>query len=89
MQISEFITIFISFATGGGLLFLLTINVQRKKIRAEYETLLAQVKGSELENVEKAISIWRESAEKLTQRVKELEAEIIQLKEIIKKIKKR
>jgi septal ring factor EnvC (AmiA/AmiB activator) len=40
----------------------------------------AEAKGSELENVEQAIKIWRETAEKLSLRVDELSKEIDELR---------
>jgi hypothetical protein len=40
----------------------------------------AEAKGSELENVEHAITIWRETAEKLSARVDELSKEIDELR---------
>ena len=40
----------------------------------------AEAKGSELENVEHAIKIWRETAEKLSKRVDELSAEVDELR---------
>ena len=40
----------------------------------------AEAKGSELENVEQAIKIWRETAEKLSKRVDELSAEVDELR---------
>lgn len=40
----------------------------------------AEAKGSELENVEQAIKIWRETAEKLSKRVDELSKEVEELR---------
>jgi predicted RNase H-like nuclease (RuvC/YqgF family) len=40
----------------------------------------AEAKGSELENVEQAIKIWRETAEKLSLRVDELSKEVEELR---------
>lgn len=40
----------------------------------------AEAKGSELENVEHAIKIWRETAEKLSARVDELSKEIDEMR---------
>ena len=40
----------------------------------------AEAKGSELENVEQAIKIWRETAEKLSLRVDDLSREIDELR---------
>ena len=55
---------------GGGII---GYFVTRKKTNAD-------AKGSELENVEHAIKIWRETAEKLSARVDELSIEIDELR---------
>jgi septal ring factor EnvC (AmiA/AmiB activator) len=55
---------------GGGII---GYFVTRKKTNAD-------AKGSELENVEHAIKIWRETAEKLSARVDELSLEIDELR---------
>jgi chromosome segregation ATPase len=55
---------------GGGII---GYFVTRKKTNAD-------AKGSELENVEHAIKIWRETAEKLSARVDELSQEIDDLR---------
>ncbi len=55
---------------GGGII---GYFVTRKKTNAE-------AKGSELENVEHAIKIWRETAEKLSARVDDLSQEIDDLR---------
>ena len=55
---------------GGGII---GYFVTRKKTNAD-------AKGSELENVEHAIKIWRETAEKLSARVDELSKEIDELR---------
>ncbi len=75
MQINELLTILVSFFTGGGLLILLTISIQKKKIRAEYDNLLMEAKGNELNNVEKAIKIWRDSAEAMRKQSEEISAQ--------------
>lgn len=59
------------FSTGGGAFFGWFFT--RKKTNAE-------AKGAELENVEQAIKIWRETAEKLSKRVDELSAEVDELR---------
>jgi len=55
---------------GGGIIGWI---VTRKKTNAD-------AKGSELENVEHAIKIWRETAEKLSARVDELSLEVEELR---------
>jgi len=58
-------------SAGGGCFFGWLFT--RKKTNAE-------AKGSELENVEQAIKIWRETAEKLSKRVDELSREVDELR---------
>jgi len=67
--ISEVVKIVGSIGGGG----IIGYFVTRKKTNAD-------AKGSELENVEHAIKIWRETAEKLSARVDELSKEIDDLR---------
>jgi chromosome segregation ATPase len=67
--ISEVVKIVGSVGGGG----IIGYFVTRKKTNAD-------AKGSELENVEHAIKIWRETAEKLSDRVDELSREIDDLR---------
>jgi predicted RNase H-like nuclease (RuvC/YqgF family) len=67
--ISEVVKIVGSVGGGG----IIGYFVTRKKTNAD-------AKGSELENVEHAIKIWRETAEKLSARVDELSQEIDDLR---------
>ena len=67
--ISEVVKIVGSVGGGG----IIGYFVTRKKTNAD-------AKGSELENVEHAIKIWRETAEKLSARVDELSREIDDLR---------
>jgi archaellum component FlaC len=67
--ITEVVKILGSVGGGGVIGYFVT----RKKTNAE-------AKGSELENVEQAIKIWRETAEKLSLRVDELSKEIDELR---------
>jgi septal ring factor EnvC (AmiA/AmiB activator) len=67
--ISEVVKIVGSVGGGGVIGYFVT----RKKTNAD-------AKGSELENVEHAIKIWRETAEKLSARVDELSKEIDDLR---------
>jgi len=48
---------------GGWLINVLTLKSQQKKVGAEAKDADAKAEGSELDNVTKAIAIWRESAE--------------------------
>lgn len=89
MDLNNIVITIISFFTGGGLLFLITIPIQKKKIRAEYEQLLIETRSNELNNVDKAISIWRtafdEMYARMLKRIGELEAEVTSLKQQISK----
>lgn len=58
MEISTIITALITTILGGGLGSFLTLKAQRKKAEAEADT-------NELENVEKAIAIWKQMAQDL------------------------
>jgi len=51
--------------TSGVISSFLSIRITRRKLKAEVETTEATAKGSELDNVEKAISIYREMVEDL------------------------
>lgn len=62
---------------GGGLRELVGLLVARRKALAETTT-------DELTNTEKAIVIWRETAERLAEKVDKLEAHIERLEETIK-----
>ena len=48
---------------GGWLINVFTLKSQQKKVGAEAKDADAKAEGSELDNVTKAIAIWRESAE--------------------------
>lgn len=65
MDFTSILITIVSTLLGGGIGSVLTLRSQRKKADAEAE-------GTELDNVEKAISIWREMAETLK---KELETQ--------------
>jgi predicted RNase H-like nuclease (RuvC/YqgF family) len=53
----------LTFVAGGGIVSVVTIGGKRKKAEAE-------AKQNELENVQEAIKIWRETAENLTKELK-------------------
>jgi len=67
---TEFISLALNLVFGGGFLIsFLTLRAQRKKAGAEAKGAEATAESTELDNVEKAIRIWREMAENLkTQR---------------------
>lgn len=61
----------ISMILGGGFTYLFTIRSQRMKAKAEASGAQAQAESTELDNVEKAVKIWREMAEMLKQELRE------------------
>lgn len=74
----EWMHIIISAVSGGALAQFFTLIVQRKKT-------VAEVKTNELENVEKAIVIWRSMAEDLKREVIELRQEVKYLRTKLEK----
>lgn len=61
----ELLSYLVAAIAGGGLLQLITMGQQRKKATAEADGAKALSESTELDNVEKAIRIWREMAENL------------------------
>jgi len=61
----DFISLILNLVLSGGLISLFTINAKKKKAGAEAQITEAQADSSELDNVEKAIGIWRDMAENL------------------------
>jgi predicted RNase H-like nuclease (RuvC/YqgF family) len=63
---TELISLALNLIFGGGsLIWFITIRSQRKKAGAEAKGAEATAESTELDNVEKAIKIWREMAENL------------------------
>jgi peptidoglycan hydrolase CwlO-like protein len=58
----------------------------RRKERADIEKTQAEVNASELENVEKAITIWRKLAEDMAAQVTELKEQVRALTEQVGKL---
>jgi peptidoglycan hydrolase CwlO-like protein len=58
----------------------------RRKERADLEKTQAEVNASELENVEKAITIWRKLAEDMAAQVNELKTQVHELTEQVAKL---
>ena len=50
---------------GGFLITLITLRAQRKRAKGEADQAMALANSTELDNVEKAIRIWREMAQSL------------------------
>lgn len=62
----------INILLGGGFIYsVITIRSQKMKAKAEAKGALAQSESTELDNVEKAIRIWREMAESLKAELRE------------------
>jgi chromosome segregation ATPase len=75
----EWISLLISFIAGGGLYALFTIGAKRRQANAEaaksevdVKSIEVDLKGKELDQVEQAVKIWRESAEASEKRYNEL-----------------
>jgi predicted nucleic acid-binding Zn-ribbon protein len=72
MNLTEIISLFLNAMLGGGMAIqFLTLRSIKAKARGEADAIEASVAGTELENVEKAIKIWREMAESLKNELKD------------------
>jgi hypothetical protein len=71
------------FATlfSGGIVWLFTFKYVKRKAKAE-------ASGLELDNIEKAVNIWRSLAQTLEKRVDSVEAQLVETKEEVKEQKK-
>lgn len=66
MEALNIISLVFSTILGGGwLINLLTAKIQIGKAKAEQKGIEATVEGSEIDNVEKAVAIWRGLAESM------------------------
>lgn len=74
----NWVEIAIAAIAGGGVRELVTLFTARRKAVAESET-------NEITNTKEAIAIWRETAEKLYEKVDKLQAHIEHLEEVIRK----
>ena len=70
-SIFEIISIVLNVLLGGGIIALFTMRSQRRKVAAEASREEASADTVELDNVEKAIKIWREMAESLKSELQE------------------
>lgn len=69
----ELISLLLNLILGGGFIVtLVTLRAQRKKANAEAKGADANAESTELDNVSKAIAIWRDSAEASEGRYKQL-----------------
>jgi cell division protein FtsB len=65
---TSIVTVLISSLTGGGIGWLVTLRAQRTKA-------VAESRGSELDNVEDAVKIWRELAESFRNELQQARAD--------------
>ena len=69
----ELISLLLNLLLGGGFIVsVVTIRAQRNKANAEAKGADANAESTELDNVSKAIAIWRDSAEASENRYKQL-----------------
>lgn len=75
MDWTQIISLILNLALGGGLIVsLATLKSQKRKGEAEADKAKAEVKTTELDNVQEAITIWRNMAEALSTELKESRA---------------
>lgn len=73
MTTFEILSLIFNVLLGGGLLgTVVTLKAQKKKADAEAKGAEATAESTELDNVDKAVKIWRDLAESMEQRNKEL-----------------
>lgn len=86
------ITILVSSLLSGGITAIVTLRSTKKKSEQDVKTAIQETKKLELDNVEKAVQIWRELAEKfekeLTESQKRNEKFARQIEQLEKKVDK-
>ena len=86
----EWIVLLISFVTGGGLVALLTIKPQRRKVRAEAKQTEATANTTEIENLSQIAKEWREYAQEAEMRysamTKLMQSQIVSLSTDVAKL---
>lgn len=98
-MLKEILILAISTLLSGGIASLATLRYTRQKSQAEAEKMKAEVKTTELDNVQDAIKIWRETTEKLREelnathsafngQIESLRKEIVRLTNVQNKILK-
>jgi len=69
MSLFEILSLVFNVVFGGGLLVTITtLRAQRKKANADAKGAEATAESTELDNVDKAVKIWRDLAETMEQR---------------------
>jgi hypothetical protein len=82
----EVLSSVINILLGGSLITVIaTWKAQRNKANSEAKGAEADAEGSELDNVDKAVKIWRDLAECMEKRNKELERNLIAEIELLRK----
>jgi chromosome segregation ATPase len=84
----EIISVMLNLLFGGGIIAMLTIKSQRKKAFAEAQGAEASAESTELDNMEKAVKIWRETAEAFKQEVAESRAKYEEIVAQVNELKK-
>jgi len=87
----EFTTILItaiSTLLGGGIGAIFTLRASRKKAFAEAAGANAQAESTELDNVEKAITIWREMAVELKNELQESRTKYLEVGKQVEDLRK-
>lgn len=90
----EIISLVLNLILGGSLIVTLkTLHATKLEAEANAQKAVASAKGSEIENVDSAVKIWRELAEKMADRqnglaeqVEELSVEVRRLKNATNKV---
>ncbi|OFX62693.1 MAG: hypothetical protein A2066_18850 [Bacteroidetes bacterium GWB2_41_8] len=76
----QIISVIVNALLGGGLIFqFFTVKALRNKANAEAEGAKASAESTELDNVDKAIKIWREMAEQLKNELQESRAKYMEV----------
>ncbi|HHU96835.1 MAG: hypothetical protein QM237_10895 [Bacteroidota bacterium] len=73
--------------SGGLIVTLATLRSVKREANASAKKAEAQAKASEIENVEAAVKIWRELAEEMEGRQKELSRQVDNLSTEVKRLK--
>lgn len=69
MSVFELVSLVLNVLLGGGLLTaIVTLKAQKNKANAEAKGAEANAESTELDNVDKAVKIWRDLAETMEQR---------------------
>jgi septal ring factor EnvC (AmiA/AmiB activator) len=84
----ELISVFLNLLLGGGLIAIFTMRAQKRKVTAEAEKEVASADSIELDNVEKAIKIWREMAETLKTELEKRDKDYRTMQEQLSEFKK-